>query len=64
MNPTSQYEFTIVVPVYNEEDNVERLEKELSAFLPTSLKKACVLFVNDGSRDRSLDLLQIGRAHV
>ena len=58
MNPTSQYEFTIVVPVYNEEDNVERLEKELSAFLPTSLKKACVLFVNDGSRDRSLDLLR------
>ena len=58
MKPTSQYEFTIVVPVYNEEDNVERLEKELSAFLPTSLKKACVLFVNDGSRDRSLDLLR------
>ena len=30
------------------------LEKSLSDFLPKSLYKACVLFVNDGSKDSSL----------
>lgn len=54
MNRTSEYELTIVVPVYNEEDNMERLEKELSAFLPKAAVKSCVLFVNDGSKDSSL----------
>lgn len=55
MNKTAQYQFTIVVPVYNEEDNISSLEKKLSDFLPTSLYKACVLFVNDGSKDDSLN---------
>lgn len=54
MNKTSEYELTIVVPVYNEEDNMERLEKELSAFLPKASVRSCVLFVNDGSKDSSL----------
>ncbi len=58
MNVTSNYDFTIVVPVYNEEDNIARLEKELGAFLPKSLRKVCVLFVNDGSRDGSLRLIK------
>lgn len=54
MNKTSQYEFTIIVPVYNEEDNIAALESRLKAYLPTALRKACVLFVNDGSSDSSL----------
>lgn len=58
MNRTSEYELTIVVPVYNEEDNMERLEKELSAFLPTAAVKSCVLFVNDGSKDSSLEKIK------
>jgi glycosyltransferase involved in cell wall biosynthesis len=53
MNSTAQYDFTVIVPVYNEEENMDRLEKTLAAFLPTSLKKSCVLFVNDGSTDSS-----------
>jgi glycosyltransferase involved in cell wall biosynthesis len=53
MNKTSNYKFTIVVPVYNEEDNIYSLEKKLGEFLPVSLQKACVLFVNDGSKDKS-----------
>ena len=55
MNRTSEYSFTIVVPVFNEEDNMARLEETLSDFIPRSLFTACVLFVNDGSTDRSLD---------
>lgn len=58
MNKTSEYELTIVVPVYNEEDNMERLEKELSEFLPKASVRSCVLFVNDGSKDSSLDKIR------
>ncbi len=54
MNKTAQYRFTIVVPVYNEEDNMQALEERLSAYLPTALYPTCVLFVNDGSKDDSL----------
>ena len=54
MNKTADYELTIIVPVFNEEDNLHRLEERLSAFLPGSSRKACVLFVDDGSKDGSL----------
>ena len=53
-NRTSQYDFTIIVPVYNEQDNILNLERALGDFLPKSIRKACVLFVNDGSSDGSL----------
>ena len=55
MNKSANYHFTIVVPVYNEEDNIYALEERLNQFLPSSLVPACVLFVNDGSRDESLN---------
>ncbi len=58
MNETRQYDFTIIVPVYNEEDNLERVESRLKAFLPTSLYPACVLLVNDGSTDNSLEIIR------
>jgi len=58
MNETANYDFTIVVPVYNEQDNLERVEKQLSQFLPTAAMKACVLLVNDGSTDDSLSLIK------
>lgn len=54
MNKTSNFDLTIIVPVYNEEDNLDRVEKVLGDYLPKSLVKACVLFVNDGSKDSSL----------
>jgi len=52
------YEFTIVVPVYNEEDNLERVEKELSAYLKVAVKKTRILLVNDGSSDNSQQLIE------
>ena len=58
MNETAKYEFTIVVPIYNEQDNLSRVEEQLSRFLPTSCMKACVLLVNDGSSDDSLKLMK------
>lgn len=46
---------TIVVPVYNEEDNMDMLEQRLGEYLKKSDVKSCVLFVNDGSVDSSLE---------
>lgn len=52
MNPTSKYEFTIIVPFFNERENIPRLEEKLSDYLKkSSCKSTCVLFVNDGSTD-------------
>ena len=52
------YEFTIIVPVYNEEGNLERLESELTKYLAIALMKTKILFVNDGSVDRSQTLIE------
>lgn len=57
-NKTSNYRLTIIVPVFNEESNMDALEQRLSHFLPLSLYKACVLFVDDGSTDDSLQRMQ------
>lgn len=58
MNKTKDYGMTIIVPVYNEEDNLDRVEKEFSAFLPKAKVKSCVLLVNDGSKDSSLEKIK------
>lgn len=55
MNKSANYQLTIVVPVYNEEDNIYLLETKLAEYLPSALVPTCVLFVNDGSRDVSGD---------
>ena len=52
------YQFTIVVPVYNEEDNLDRVEKELSDYLNIASVKTKILFVNDGSKDQSQAIIE------
>lgn len=52
------YEFTIVIPVYNEEDNLRRVEEEMTKFLSISSKKTKILFVNDGSKDGSQSIIE------
>lgn len=47
------YKFTIIVPVYNEEDNLERVEKELLKYTKIATLPTTILFVNDGSKDKS-----------
>lgn len=58
MNNSAKYDFTIIVPVYNEEDNMANLESRLSAYLTEASVSACILFVNDGSKDSSLQLIR------
>jgi len=55
---TSNYQLTVVVPVYNEQDNILRLESELVSFLKKSKMKSCILFVDDGSTDDSAKMLR------
>src|SRR5690606_17311953 len=50
--------FTIIVPIYNEEDNMLRLEQELSDYLMIATVKTSVLFVNDGSKDDSQHFIE------
>jgi glycosyltransferase involved in cell wall biosynthesis len=52
------FNFTIVVPVYNEEDNLLRVEKELLAYIKIATKSTKILFVNDGSKDKSQNLIE------
>ncbi|SDS21952.1 Glycosyl transferase family 2 [Gillisia sp. Hel1_33_143] len=52
------YEFTIIVPLYNEEDNLLRVEKHLAAYIDIAIKKTCILYVNDGSIDNSLNFIE------
>jgi glycosyltransferase involved in cell wall biosynthesis len=52
------YELTIIVPVYNEEENIVRTAEALGAYLDIASVPSNVLFVDDGSKDKSLELLK------
>lgn len=49
---------SIVVPVYNEESNLEPLMERLYPAVKEMGRPFEILFTNDGSRDRSLDILR------
>lgn len=48
---------SVVIPVFNEEDNIEQLFEETSAVLKTLHDEWEILFIDDGSTDRSLERL-------
>lgn len=48
---------SVVIPVYNEEANLPLLLERLGKVLPTLGCEYEVIFVDDGSRDRSLEIL-------
>jgi glycosyltransferase involved in cell wall biosynthesis len=47
------------VSVYNEEENLERVEKELLDYITIAKVATKILFVNDGSKDRSQELIEM-----
>ena len=51
-------EISVVVPVYNEEGNLEPLFARLTQTLDRLGRTWEILFTNDGSRDRSLEMLK------
>jgi polyisoprenyl-phosphate glycosyltransferase len=58
---------SVVAPVYNEEDGLREFHRRLSATLDTLHESTEVIYVNDGSSDRSLQIMQqlrLGDARV
>lgn len=51
-------ELCIIVPVFNEEANLQRLHEKLSDYIKTASVAVQVLFVDDGSKDQSLKLIK------
>ena len=51
-------ELSVIIPVYNEEDNLPLLWPELCGVLETMGVTFEVIFVDDGSRDRSAELIR------
>jgi dolichol-phosphate mannosyltransferase len=49
---------SVVVPIYNEEQNLPELSRRLRVSLETTGLDWEVIFVNDGSRDRSAELME------
>ena len=52
------YSLTIIIPVHNEEDNLLRAEEALLNYIKIASAKTSILFVNDGSNDKSLQLIE------
>lgn len=49
---------TIIIPVYNEEENLHKLSDVLKSYLKKASIVTNVLFVNDGSKDQSLSIIE------
>ena len=58
MNQTADYELSVVIPVYNEQESLHDLFDALIAYKQKASVKVCFLFVNDGSSDNSLNLIK------
>ncbi|MEM9918843.1 MAG: glycosyltransferase family 2 protein [Bacteroidota bacterium] len=51
-------DISVVIPVYNEEANIDLLYQRLSGILKDLTSQYELLFVNDGSSDRSIQLIK------
>ncbi len=49
---------SVIIPLYNEEENVPLLYEKLKEFLESLKKEYEMLFVDDGSADRTLSILE------
>jgi glycosyltransferase involved in cell wall biosynthesis len=56
-------DISIVIPVYNEEENIKPLVFELREVLQGIRESSEIVFVDDGSRDRSFQILKEAAAH-
>ena len=52
-----ELELSIVIPIYNEEGNIDKLHSELTEALVATGRNYEVIAINDGSADSSYDLL-------
>jgi glycosyltransferase involved in cell wall biosynthesis len=57
-NSSYPYDLSLVLPVYNEEDNLNPLHDELQKTLEAMNIRYEIIYVDDGSRDRSREVLK------
>jgi dolichol-phosphate mannosyltransferase len=58
MTSTNHVNLSVVIPVYNEEENIPELYRRLNDVLHKLGKTFEIIFVDDGSEDRSYDMLR------
>ena len=58
INPVGELEYSVVVPVYNSEASLEELLSRLTAVMDSTGKSYEFIFVDDGSRDSSWEVLK------
>ena len=51
-------DISVIVPVYNEEDNLKPLYARLVKALDSTAKSYEIIFINDGSKDSSFEILR------
>jgi glycosyltransferase involved in cell wall biosynthesis len=56
--PSAKYDISIVIPLLNEEPNLEELKARLDEVVPPLASRYEMVFVDDGSRDGSYGLLR------
>lgn len=57
-NNKDEIELSIVIPIYNEEENLPILYEKLKSVLDSLGKSYEIIFVNDGSTDRSWEIIK------
>jgi dolichol-phosphate mannosyltransferase len=65
--PGASPELSVVVPLFNEQENIPELYRRLTAMLPTIVRAHEIVLVNDGSKDSTgsmIDRLQREDPHV
>ena len=55
---TENFELSVVIPVYNESTNIEKVLNDCDTELKKLKINYCFIIVNDGSKDNSLDILK------
>ena len=58
MSKENRLGLSVVIPVYNEAENLEALHQELAAVCPKLGRTYEILFIDDGSQDGSFDVLK------
>ena len=58
MTHTNQSKVSLVIPVYNEEQNLKELNKRILAVFDSMDTDYEIIYVDDGSSDKSLDIIK------
>ena len=58
MKKIKKNRLSIIFPIYNEEKNISKLIKEIKRLINQNFFDLEIIFVNDGSKDNSKEIIQ------